>query len=94
MKVCIRTVGCRTNKADSGEMARALVQGGAQIVEEPEDADWVVVNSCTVTRAADRDSRREAYRARRSSSDPQVLVVGCMPAASGTEGDWADARTP
>ncbi len=91
--VCIRTVGCRTNKADSDEMARRLRAAGLEIVESPEGADWVVVNSCTVTRAADRDTRREAYRARREAADPQVLVVGCMPMAVGTDADWADART-
>ncbi len=92
-KVCIRTVGCRTNKADSDEMARRLRAGGLEIVETPEGADWVVVNSCTVTRAADRDTRREAYRARREDADPHVLVVGCMPMALGTDADWADRRT-
>lgn len=92
-RVCIRTVGCRTNKADSDDMARRLRGGGCVIVDGPEDADWVVVNSCTVTRAADRDSRREAYRARRQGADPRVLVVGCMPAAQGTDAGWADPRT-
>ncbi len=92
-KVCIRTVGCRTNKADSEEMARRLREGGCVIVDGPADADWVVVNSCTVTRAADRDSRREAYRARREGADPRVIVVGCMPKAQGTDAPWADTRT-
>lgn len=93
MKVCIRTVGCRTNKADSDEMARALRAGGVEVTEDREDADWVVVNSCTVTAAADRDTRREAYRARRAGRDPRVLVVGCLPAALGTVAAWADQRT-
>jgi len=93
MRVCIRTVGCRTNKADTDEMARTLRLHGVRIVESSEEADWVVVNSCTVTRAADRDTRREAYRARRGRRDPEVLVVGCMPAAKGTDAEWADERT-
>ena len=93
MKVYISTVGCRTNKADSDEMARALRDGGVEVTEDREDADWVLVNSCTVTAAADRDTRRETYRARRAGRDPRVTVVGCLPAAQGTVAAWADDRT-
>ncbi len=91
MKVAFRILGCRTNRADAVEMTRALEEGGVRVVAVPEEADVLVVLSCTVTRAADRDTRNRVYRARRRGT--KVLVVGCLPAAQGTEADWADDGT-
>ena len=60
-------LGCRTNAAEVDELAERL--GEARNV--------VVVNSCTVTLAADRDTRKAVHRARRENPDSAVVLMGC-----------------
>jgi len=76
--VCIRTIGCRTNQADSLELAAALAARGALVTDEPEGADVVVVNTCAVTAKAERDVRRELGRAGRVAPGARIAVAGCM----------------
>lgn len=58
-------------------MAEALGHQGHTLVEEPAEADVYVLNSCTVTHAADADARRAVRRARRSNPALRVVLTGC-----------------
>lgn len=80
----IHTLGCRANQADSEQLAQILL--GAGFVEVPfgEPADCQIVNTCTVTREADRKSAQMVRRA--SALGPQVVVTGCGAAQRG--GVW------
>ena len=49
MKVKMITLGCKVNQYESEAMLEALLQGGFQEAGPQEEADVVVVNSCTVT---------------------------------------------
>lgn len=79
MKVHIRTLGCKMNWLDSARLGASLQQAGHQLVDSAEEADSVVVNSCTVTAEADRKSRKFAHAAERLGK--QTLVTGCGPRA-------------
>jgi len=78
LRLCIRTVGCRTNQADSLALELAGAAGGAQVVGEMEDADVVIINSCAVTSRAARDVRRLVGQARRRAPRARLIVTGCM----------------
>ena len=52
MKVHLRTLGCRLNQSEIDTMARQFQQQGHEIVEDPAQADWFVVNTCAVTAEA------------------------------------------
>lgn len=52
-----------------------LVEAGHSIVGDPEDAEVVLVNTCTVTHVADRKSRQEIY----PHSGKKVVIFGCGP---------------
>ncbi len=56
---------------------RMLRAGGVELVDGREQADLVVVNTCTVTAVADGKSRQAVRRARRTSPNARVLVTGC-----------------
>ena len=60
MKYALVTFGCRVNQADSFAIERELLEGGAAAVP-PEQADLVVVNTCSVT-ARSILMRRESRR--------------------------------
>ena len=66
-KVAFTTLGCRLNQAESDSMAEQLLARGFENATTPEEADLVVVNTCTVTREATKASRsaiRKAVRTR------------------------------
>ena len=72
----IITFGCRVNQADSLAIERDLRARGA-VEAAPQDAELVVVNSCSVTAAADQGVRQTVRRIVRDNPDVQVVVTGC-----------------
>lgn len=76
MKYSIVTFGCRVNQADSIAIEGELRARGA-VATEPRDADVLIVNTCSVTAAADQGARQTIRRLVRSNPDVRVLVTGC-----------------
>ena len=76
-RVAILTLGCKVNSYDTATIGDRLRQAGCTIVDGGAPADVVLVNSCTVTDAADAESRRLARRARRENPAARVIVTGC-----------------
>ena len=76
MKYSVITFGCRVNQADSLAIEGSLRARGA-VSTSPDDADLVVVNTCSVTAAADQGARQTIRRIARSNPDVQIVVTGC-----------------
>jgi len=71
----IVTLGCKLNQADSAALEAALRRLGLTRTEA--DADLFVLNTCTVTGAADREARQIARRLRRARPETHLIVTGC-----------------
>ncbi len=84
MKFYIRTLGCKMNWLDSARLAAALQSAGNVAVNDEEEADYIFVNTCTVTSEADRKSRQTVNRA--GQLQKQVAVMGCGPRVD--QNDW------
>lgn len=70
------TFGCRVNQADSLACERQLCQAGG--VEAPPDtAELIVVNTCSVTAAADQAARQAVRRVARSNPHARIVATGC-----------------
>ena len=89
-RVAILTLGCKVNAYDSATIADRLAGAGCRLVDLEAGADVVVLNSCTVTDAADAESRRLARRARRTNPAARVVLTGCY-AQTQPEGAAAEA---
>ena len=76
-RVAIATLGCKVNAYDTATIADRLRAAGCVLVDSDAPADVIIVNSCTVTDAADAESRRLARRARRSNPAARVILTGC-----------------
>ena len=80
----LRSFGCQMNEHDS-ERIRALLEAeGLERADEPDDADVLVYNTCTVRKSADdRLAGHLGTAARLKRDDPSrvVLVTGCLPQA-------------
>jgi threonylcarbamoyladenosine tRNA methylthiotransferase MtaB len=76
MKYAFVTFGCRVNQADSLELEGRLLERGATPVGA-DQADLVIVNTCSVTATADQGARQTIRRIARSNPGVRVIVTGC-----------------
>lgn len=80
-RVFLETYGCQMNVADSELMAGVLERAGMSLVERPEDADAVILNTCAIREHAEqRVLGRLGEFARLKQSNPELVVgvAGCM----------------
>jgi threonylcarbamoyladenosine tRNA methylthiotransferase MtaB len=71
------TLGCKLNQFDSASIEGQLRARGFHEAEGGETAGVYVVNTCTVTKNADREARQLARRGRRENPGCRLLVTGC-----------------
>jgi len=76
MNVFLDMVGCRLNQSEIESFARQFRLAGHSLVAEARLADLVVINTCTVTAAAESDSRQKIRQAGRSGAN-QIIATGC-----------------
>ncbi|HBB66983.1 MAG: hypothetical protein A2X28_08095 [Elusimicrobia bacterium GWA2_56_46] len=77
MKVYFKTVGCRVNQVESQSLAEKFLSLGYEPAAAPEDADVVVLNSCSVTEYADRDTFNFIKRTVAANPKARLVVTGC-----------------
>ena len=76
MKYSIVTFGCRVNQADSlGFEEDLLARGGVAV--SPDQADLVLVNTCSVTATADQGARQTIRRIARDNPSARIVATGC-----------------
>ena len=78
MKVYFYTLGCKVNQYESQSLSEKMKQEGFEIVQSDNDADIIVVNSCTVTSESDRKTRQAVRRFKKNNPDCCVVLTGCM----------------
>ncbi len=71
------TMGCKVNQYDTQSMRESLVRNGYTVVDEAQPADLYLINTCTVTNAADQKARQAIRKAIRQNPNADVLVTGC-----------------
>ena len=69
--------GCRATQADGAAIERQLLDRGLERAADSGAAEIVVLNTCTVTAAADQDARAAIRRIHRANPGAQILVTGC-----------------
>ena len=95
MRVYLESLGCRLNAAEITEMADRFAGAGHAVVEAPEAADVIVLNTCAVTAQAARKSRHRLRTLHRRNQRARLAAVGCWvnyspAAAAGISGvTWA-----
>jgi len=82
-KVYFKTFGCRTNQFDTQIMISKLKDFKLSFSEE--DADIIVVNSCTVTNGADSSVRGYINSIARKNANAKVVLAGCGSHSKGEE---------
>jgi threonylcarbamoyladenosine tRNA methylthiotransferase MtaB len=73
----VQSFGCRATQADGATLERQLATQGLVPANSAREADVVVLNTCTVTAAADQDARASIRRIHRENPSAKIMVTGC-----------------
>ncbi len=83
------TLGCAKNEVDTASMKRRVLAAGYALTEDAEEADAVVVNTCSFIQAATEESIDTILEVCSLPSvecgDSKLIVAGCMPARYGDD---------
>jgi threonylcarbamoyladenosine tRNA methylthiotransferase MtaB len=76
-KASFYTLGCKLNFSETSSIARRFEEVGFERVEFTENADAVVINSCSVTAEGDKKTRNIIRQAVRKNPEALIIVTGC-----------------
>ena len=94
-KVFIRTYGCQMNEYDSARMLDALREGQAmEPTDRPEDADLILLNTCSIREKAQEKVFSELGRYRTLKADKPDLLIGVGGCVASQEGHAIADRAP
>ena len=77
MKVAIYTLGCKVNLYESEVIMNSFKKSGYEIVDFEDNADIVIINTCTVTNTSDKKSRSIIRQAVKKHENAVIVVMGC-----------------
>jgi threonylcarbamoyladenosine tRNA methylthiotransferase MtaB len=73
----VQNFGCRATQADGAALEAQLTARGLVEADARENAELVILNTCTVTAEADSDARAAIRRVHRENPSARILVTGC-----------------
>ena len=73
----IENFGCRATEADATAIRHELLNSGLSLAADHDSADVVVLNTCTVTAAADSQAREVVRKIYASNPRARLIVTGC-----------------
>ncbi len=77
MKVAIYTLGCKVKLYESEVIMNSFKKSGYEIVDFEDNADIVIINTCTVTNTSDKKSRNIIRQAVKKHEKAVIVVMGC-----------------
>ncbi len=94
-KLYIKTFGCQMNEYDSARMADGLrMAGGLELTEEPEQADVLLLNTCSIREKAQEKVFSQLGRWRPWKQRNPDLIIGVGGCVASQEGDAIRERAP
>lgn len=79
MTFYINTLGCKVNTYESSVMADLLKDAGYTEIDNIEEANVIIINTCSVTNTADNKSLKTIRNAYKKNPNAIIVVAGCMP---------------
>lgn len=83
------TLGCPKNEVDSDRMAAAVAASAYRLVDDPSDADVLVLNTCAFIQPATEEAIDEFFTLhtewRPAREGRRIVVAGCLPSRYGSE---------
>ena len=76
-KVAFHTLGCKLNFSETSSISRDFIEYGYEKVGFNDFADIYVINTCSVTENADKETRKLIRRTKRINPDSYIALIGC-----------------
>ncbi|MCF7874845.1 MAG: tRNA (N(6)-L-threonylcarbamoyladenosine(37)-C(2))-methylthiotransferase MtaB [Candidatus Omnitrophica bacterium] len=76
MKVNVKTLGCKVNQYESQAIREQFASLGHTITKKK--ADLYIINTCTVTKTADKKSRKNILQAKKENPKAKIVACGCL----------------
>ncbi len=76
-KIALYTLGCKLNFSETSAIARILTEQGFQKVEFSDRADYYIINTCSVTENADKETKQVVKAALKTNPEAKIVIVGC-----------------
>lgn len=77
-KFIIKTLGCKTNQVESALIAEIMTNNGYTETNDINNAEYYILNSCSVTQIADAKNLSYIRRAKRENPNIKIIITGCM----------------
>ena len=77
-KFFIKTLGCKTNQVESALIAEILIKHNYTETGNIKEADYYIINSCSVTHVADKKNLAYIKHAKKENPNIITVVTGCM----------------
>lgn len=77
MKVVVFTLGCKVNSCESQALLKGFSDLGYEVSEELTYSDVYVINTCAVTKEAEKKSRQAVARVKKQNPNAKIIVTGC-----------------
>src|SRR2546421_11345362 len=87
------TLGCKVNQYETQRILDSFEKRGFAITEFTAPADVYVINTCSVTQAAERKSRQMVRRLARQNPDAIVVITGCYGEMARIKGESLEEAT-
>lgn len=79
MNFYIETFGCKVNQYDSQEIIECMEKSGFNRTENSNDANIIIINSCTVTASSDRKAKSTIRSYKKKNPSCITVLCGCLP---------------
>lgn len=76
-RFAIHTLGCKTNQLESATISDTLIQDGYTPVKFSDEADFYIINTCSVTAKSDSESAYYIRKAKNTNPSAKIIVTGC-----------------
>jgi threonylcarbamoyladenosine tRNA methylthiotransferase MtaB len=76
-RIAFHTLGCKLNFSETSTIARMFPKSDYEIVDFKEEADFYVINTCSVTGIAEKKCKTAARQAKKRNPDAKVSMLGC-----------------
>lgn len=73
----VKTLGCKVNQVESETLLREFAAYDVELADKQEQADIIVVNTCSVTGEADAKARKALRKCARQPKTQLVIATGC-----------------
>jgi len=77
--IYIKAMGCKVSQAEASSIAQEAFDRGLTPISNPDNADVIVLNTCTVTSRSDADTRQTLRRFHSINPNAAIIIAGCLP---------------